>query len=212
MVQLHEVEAQLKEIGCNFKFFGRPEIRELAKLLTPGEKIAQCVNGFYEGGFALLCVTSHRLLLIDRKPMFLTVEDIRFDMIAEVDLNHRLMNSSTRIYTLNKSLVFTSWNHSRLRALVDYLQQRVMEIRQHTMMQQFETPAAPAQSVSQDTAAPQSANPTAAQEEVVPQLAYVAMQGSAQSTAPTPAARLARYAASPYHKLPLLSRRNLPHF
>ncbi len=129
MVHIQEVEDQLKAVDCNFRFFGRPEVRELAKILRPGEKIAQAVNGFYEGGFALLCVTDQRLLLIDRKPMLLTLEDLRFDMIAEIDFNHRLLNASVRIYSINKALTFTSWNHQRLRLLVENLQHHVLEMR-----------------------------------------------------------------------------------
>jgi hypothetical protein len=139
MVHLHTVEEQLKAIGCNFRFFGRPEIRELTKILLPGETIAQCTNGYYEGGIALLVVTDHRLLLVDRKPMYLTIEDLRFDMISEIDFSHRLLNATVRIFSTNKSLMFTSWNHVRLRRLVEYLQHRVVLIRnqhQHAMMQQ----------------------------------------------------------------------------
>ena len=131
MIDLQTVERQLKAVGCNYRFFGRPEIRELAHILMPDETITQAVNGSYEGGFAMLCVTDKRLLLIDKKPLFLTLEDIRYDMVAEIDYNYRLLNASVRIFTPNKELGFTSWNQSRLRKLIEYLQARVMEIRQH---------------------------------------------------------------------------------
>lgn len=140
MVSLDQVEQQLKRIGCNFRFWGRPEIKELRNILVEGETIAQCVNGRYEGGFALLCVTDHRLLLIDKKPMFLTLEDVRFDMIAEIDYNSRLLEGTVVLMTPNRKLVFTSWNQDRLRALLNYVQQRITEIRQHYMQRQFQTP------------------------------------------------------------------------
>lgn len=139
MVSLHNVEEQLKQIGCNFKMWGRAEIRELSNVLMPDEKIAQCANGTYEGGFALLCVTNYRVLLVDRKPMLLTIEDLRYDMIVEVDFHTRVMNSTIRIFTPMRNLVFTSWSHTRLRKCVNYIQQRVMELRQHGMVaQQFQ--------------------------------------------------------------------------
>lgn len=131
MVTLLYVEEQLKRIGSNFRFFGRPEIRELANILMPDEIIAGCTNGRYEGGFALLCVTNHRLLLVDRKPMFLTLEDVRFDMIAEIDYNSRLLDSTLRVMTPNRTLRFTGWSQPRLRQILSYTQQRIMEIRQH---------------------------------------------------------------------------------
>lgn len=138
MVTLSQVEAQLDKAGCNFKFWGRAEVRELCKILVPGETIILAVNGRYEGGFAMLCLTDHRLLLIDRKPMFLTLEDIRFDMISEIDFHARLLENTVRIITPARQLVFRSWNQKRLRQLLTETQARVMEIRQHFMLQQLQ--------------------------------------------------------------------------
>ena len=208
MVHLHTIEEQLKAIGCNFKFFGRPEIRELTKIILPGETIAQCTNGYYEGGIALLVVTDHRLLLVDRKPMYLTIEDLRFDMISEIDFNHRLLNATARIFSTNKSLVFTSWNHQRLRNLVEYLQHRVVLMRnhqQHAMMQQQFTPL-PAYGYGVE---PAPALPEHSETTYAPAgLAQVAMQGAA--TAPqqiSPALVVPQPSANPYTKVPLLTRR-----
>jgi len=133
---MHQVEEQLKHVGCNFKMWGRAEIRELSNVLMPEEKIAQAVNGTYEGGFAMLCVTNYRVLLVDRKPMLLTIEDIRYDMMAEVDYHNRLWGATVRIFTPMRNLVFSSWSTPRLRKCVNYIQQRVMEIRQHGLTAQ----------------------------------------------------------------------------
>lgn len=138
MINLSHVEEQLTRAGCNFRFWGRAEIRELPNILISGETIIQCVNGRYEGGFALLCLTDHRLLLIDKKPMFLTLEDIRFDMISEIDYHARLLDSTVQIITPNRKLIFCSWNQKRLRLLLSHTQARVMEIRQHFMLQQLQ--------------------------------------------------------------------------
>lgn len=188
MIALSTVEEQLRRIGCNFRFWGRPEIRELANILMQDEIIAGAANGRYEGGWALLCVTNHRLLLVDRKPMFLTLEDIRFDMIAEIDFSARLMDSTVHIITPNRKLSFTSWSQTRIRTILNYTQQRVMEIRQHYMMQQFQ----PQQQAPAFGMTPQYS---------APMVGGLAMQGNntQQTTiAPYP---------NPYTKVPLLMRR-----
>jgi hypothetical protein len=185
MITLANVEEQLKKVGCNFRFWGRPEIRELANILMQDEIIAGCVNGRYEGGFAVLCVTNHRLLLIDKKPMFLTLEDIRFDMIAEIDYNARLLDATVLIQTPNRKLVFSSWTQHRLRQILNYTQQRVMEIRQHYMMQQFQQ---------------QQPNPQYS----APMVGGLAMQGDGSTTQAT--IPMAPY-PNPYTKVPLLMRR-----
>jgi len=189
MVTLSQVEEQLKQIGCNFRFWGRPEIRELATILLQDEIIEGCVNGQYENGFALLCITNHRILLVDKKPMFLTLEDIRFDMISEMDYSARLLDSTVHISTPNRKLSFSSWSQHRLRQIMNLTQQRVMEIRQHYMMQQFQ-PA-------------QQAQPALNPEYSAPMVGGLAIQGNSgipqqMSMAPYP---------NPYTKTPLLMRR-----
>jgi len=180
MVSLHTIEEQLKRVGCNFKMWGRAEIRELSNVLMPEETIAQAVNGTYEGGFAMLCVTNYRVLLVDRKPMLLTIEDIRYDMIAEVDYHNRLAGATVRIFTPMRNLIFSSWSVVRLRKSVNYVQQRVMEIRQHGMVAQ-QLQGQPAQ---------------------VGGLAGLSPQLAANQPATAPYVPM-----NPYTKVPMLSRR-----
>ena len=138
MVKLSVVEAQLKKVGCNFKMWGRSEVKELCEILLPGETIAMAINGQYEAGFAMLVATDFRVLLIDKKPKYLTLKDIRFDMITELDFSNRMLNSTILIFTPNRELRFTAWNSARLRKLFTHTQHKVMEIRHHFMMQQFQ--------------------------------------------------------------------------
>jgi hypothetical protein len=211
-IRLKQLEDQLKRIGCNYRFWGRSEIRELALVLLPGEIVKHCVNGTYDGGFALLAATDQRVLLVDKKPMYLTLEDVRFDMITEVDFNHRLLNANVFICTPNKSMRFVAYNHARLRAFFHYVQTRVAEIRQHyTMLQQSPAqpepvsfnavnalpPAMDQQFAPQPTMTPTELLP----EQVLPgpkQHVPILMQATAyRPTAP---------AISAYTRLPLMSR------
>lgn len=183
MISLAQVEAQLKRVGCNFKFWGRAEIRELSNVIMPDETIAQAVNGTYEGGFAMLCVTNYRVLLVDRKPMLLTIEDIRYDMMSEVDFHNRLLGATVRIFTPVRNLVFNSWSNVRLRKCVDYVQQRVMEIRSHGMMAQ--------QQMQQAYGMPQQPGFNPGRQD--------APQGQQMAAPYTP--------MNPYTRVPMLSRR-----
>ena len=185
-MSFRQVEEQLKLVGCNFKLWGRAEIHELSNVLMPEEIIAQAVNGTYEGGFAMLCVTNYRVLLIDRKPMLLTIEDIRYDMMSEVDYHNKLMGATIRIFTPMRNLVFSSWSNVRMRKCVNYVQQRVMEIRQHGMIaQQWQGQQMPGQ--GQQPQMGYGLNPQVAQNQ----------QGMAPYV-PT---------MNPYTKIPMLSRR-----
>lgn len=130
MVSAESVAAQLKRIGFNQKAWGRAEVRELPNIILPDEEIFECVNGIYEGGFALLVSTDVRVLLIDKKPFnFLTVEDLRFDMINEIDYNHRAFGAYVDITTGNRELKFRSYNQPRLRKLINHVQGCMADIK-----------------------------------------------------------------------------------
>ena len=130
MVTQNSVTAQLKRIGFNEHAWGRAEVRDLPNIILPDEEIFECVNGIYEGGFALLVATDVRVLLIDKKPLnYLTVEDLRFDMINEIDYNHRAFGAYVDITTGNRELKFRSYNRQRLRKLINHVQHRMAEIK-----------------------------------------------------------------------------------
>ncbi|HSX45540.1 MAG TPA: PH domain-containing protein [Candidatus Saccharimonadia bacterium] len=128
MVSKEYIEKQLKDIDFKITGWGKAEVNQLPHIILPDEKIYEAVNGIYEGGFALLLATDIRVLLVDKKLMsFLTVEDLRFDMINEIDYNHRLVGAYITIATGNKTLVFRSYNKDRLRKLIGHVQHCMAE-------------------------------------------------------------------------------------
>lgn len=128
MVSPELIEDQLKKVGFNINGWGRTEARELQNIILDDEEIFECVNGIYEGGFALLVATDVRVLLVDKKPLnYLTVEDMRFDMINEIDYNHRLLGAYIKISAAETNLKFTSINQARLRKLIGHVQHSMAE-------------------------------------------------------------------------------------
>ncbi len=128
MVSAESIEEQLKGLGFKVRGWGRGEVSELHHIILEDENIYECVNGIYDGGFALLLATDIRVILVDKKPLsFLTVDDLRFDMINEIDYNHRMMGAYITITTGNKTLVFRSYNKQRLRKLIGHVQHCMAE-------------------------------------------------------------------------------------
>lgn len=130
MVSKDNITRQLTKINFNFKTWNRAEVNELKNIILPEEEIFECVNGWYQGGGALLVATNIRVLLIDKKPMqFLAVEDVRFDTIAQIDYGHRFLDAHIGINTGLKELRFRSYNKDRLRNLISHVQRRMAEIK-----------------------------------------------------------------------------------
>lgn len=130
MVHISLIEARLSQLGIKLSRWFQAEVKELQHILFDHEKIIAAVPGRYFGGYALLVATDHRVLLIDKRTLFMNIEDIRYDMISETDFNSRMMDATLRIFTLNKHHRFTSAKYKRqLRDLTNYVQQRIMEMR-----------------------------------------------------------------------------------
>jgi hypothetical protein len=198
---MREISEQLRQVGSDYALWGRSEIRELTNVLMDEERIMQAVNGYYDGGFALLCTTNYRVLIIDKKPFALNVEDLRYDMIAEVDYSSRIMTSVLHIFTPMRTLIFTSWSMARLRKSMNYIQQRVMELRNNDyLMSQF----------AQQQGKPAGAKLASGklwQRQSVPQMVptvATSEQPTSDFDQHTPSVKPL---LNPYTKVPLLSRR-----
>lgn len=205
MVTAQEIDRQLKNIGVTFWFFGNAELRELRQILIEGEVIDHCVLGRYEGGIAVLCSTNLRLLLIDKKPFYLTLEDVRYDMIVEVDFSHRLLNASIQVRTPNKTLNFTSRKNQQLRLLVTYIQNRVLAYRQQHMggaMQQSVPAWQPGRFIEQPM-------PTA--HHSVKEMAQTAIDGASRVAEAPSIARL-QQAINPYARSSFTMRQRISRF
>lgn len=142
MVHPSIIEARLGELGFKSSRWFKSEIRELEHILMDDEKIISLACGRYFGSFALLVATDQRLLLIDKRVFFMTIEDTRYDMISEIDYNSQVHNATVTIYTMNKTHKFTSIKFKRqLRDLTNYVQRRVWEFRQQQVYGDSPMPA-----------------------------------------------------------------------
>lgn len=103
------------------------ELNELPKLLLPGEQIEGVISGFYSVGPATLCVTSERLLLVDKKFIRLIIEDIRFDSLGEIQYSQQLFLSSVRLIFAGQTLQFRSFYRRELRAFIQYVQFKTLK-------------------------------------------------------------------------------------
>lgn len=111
-------------------FFSRREMAELPKLLLPDETILAVISGMYTAGTAILCVTSKRLLLVDKKITRLLFEDIRFESIKEVSYSQQGFMASVKFFYAGREMQFRSWYRPELRTLAQFVQQKMFEVRE----------------------------------------------------------------------------------
>lgn len=111
-------------------FFNKREMTELPNLLMPNERIMAVISGFYTAGTAVLCVTSMRLLLVDKKFIRLSIEDVRFESIKEVNYSHQALMASLKFYYAGREMQFKTWHRNELRMLSQLVQEKMFEVRE----------------------------------------------------------------------------------
>ncbi|MCA9308866.1 PH domain-containing protein [Candidatus Saccharibacteria bacterium] len=102
--------------------FSRGEAAEIQRLLLPDETVIGMVGGYYNAGMATICATSKRLLLVDKKWLRMSYEDIRYKSINEVEFSQQGFLASVHFYYTGRDLHFRSWYRSELRSLSQYIQ------------------------------------------------------------------------------------------
>lgn len=125
MVAKKSLTGQLKGIGYKFRFFGRSEIEVLRQLIEPGEFIVQCVYGYYQGGSGLLVATDKRLLLIDKRPFYLYVENHGYESVTQIDFMAHMLQGVLYFQADLKKFVFKSISDARLAKLCRYVQEKI---------------------------------------------------------------------------------------
>lgn len=110
-------------------FFNARELSEVSHLLMKGEQLLAAVSGFYTAGTAVLCVTSKRVLLVDKKMLRLSIEDVRFESIKEVNYSQQALFASLRFFYAGRDMQFRTWHRRELRSLSQIVQEKMFDVR-----------------------------------------------------------------------------------
>jgi len=131
--------------------FSHRGVIELQNLLMPDEEVLGMISGLYTAGTAILCVTSRRILLIDKKWMRLNFEDIRFESISEVNYSHQLFIASIHFFYTGRDLHFRTWHKQDLRNFAQIVQSKMFEARDSRKVIVPESTTAPMSPVVRDS-------------------------------------------------------------
>ena len=105
-------------------------------LLLPGERLLHTVSGISDSGTAVLCLTNHRLLVVDKKLFRLSYEDISYGAIREISYSQQMFAAEAIFHISGRSLSFLSYNKKELYTIVVFVQHQVQSI--HVMRSKSE--------------------------------------------------------------------------
>jgi hypothetical protein len=134
MSSIKGLDNRLRQPSLRFRFFGRSEIRELNHILEKDEHVHHCAFGFYQGGSGILVATNNRILLVDKRPFYLNIEDFRYEQISKTVLLTQFLQGTIYIQSRIKKLVFRSISDERLRNIKDFISGKVYEVQETRQM------------------------------------------------------------------------------
>ncbi len=129
MVTHTTVNKQLRDINTKVGLSRRAAVRELSNVLYADETILHCVFGAYQGGRAVIVATNKRLIILDKKLLFLNLEDIRYHAVTDIQFSNGILRSSLTITSGIVKTEIRSVSIAKLRALCGYVQEQVFAAR-----------------------------------------------------------------------------------
>ena len=137
MANTLEVRKQLHSAGFRNRRWGWSAIHQLPMILEDGEKIERAVSGSYDDGYAVILATNRRVLFLDKKPFSFRAEDIRYEMVSEVEHYLGPVMAKLRIHCLSKSFEVKSIHHGNVQAFAIYVDQTANQARRDLNAQQM---------------------------------------------------------------------------
>ena len=129
MANTLEVKKQLHSAGFRNRRWGWSAVHQLPMILEDGERIERAVTGGYDDGYVVVLATNRRVLLLDKKPFSFKAEDVRYEMVSEVEHYLGPFVAKIRIHCLSKSIEVTSVHHGNVQAFAIYVDQAANQAR-----------------------------------------------------------------------------------
>ncbi|HEY1063900.1 MAG TPA: PH domain-containing protein [Candidatus Saccharimonadales bacterium] len=127
-VRKAEVLTSLRLLGADEYDLLLPETHCLPRLLRPGEVIFGALYGRYHKGReriigrGMLVITDQRIILIDKKPLYLQEDDIAFDVVSGVDISFAGPAATVTLHTRMGDIDVRTFNKRCGRQFVEAVQ------------------------------------------------------------------------------------------
>lgn len=121
------IKIELRAAGASPYGLLKMESRYLPEVIHDDEHIKGVVYGLYDGGLGMLVATDHRVLFLDRKPMFMTLDEATYDAVSGVRLNRSGIFNATTLHTRLGDYRLSYVNRKCARKFVKYIESRRLE-------------------------------------------------------------------------------------
>lgn len=104
------VRDELKAVGVSNIAMASEESISLPPIIREDEHIGGVVYGMHQDGFAMLIATDQRVIFFDKKPLFDTEDNIKYDVVSGVSFGHAGIGSTVTLHTKIKDYKLRTLN------------------------------------------------------------------------------------------------------
>lgn len=127
---------RLRSLGAVWYDLRLPETKLLPHIVHADEVVTGLVFGRYrqpsegyEGRGALVC-TNKRLLLLDKKPLFVRCDEISFMVISGVNYSRAGLTATVTLHTRVGDIILRTFNMNCAKQFIEAIEARIFELKQ----------------------------------------------------------------------------------
>lgn len=127
-VQIRRVIEELKSVGVTRHGLAKAESRQLPSILHHDEHIGGVIYGRIEGGSsAMLLATDHRIIFLNKRPLFSTTDELTYDVVSGVKSNTAGPFTSVVLHTRITDYTFRYVNSNCAKIFIKYIEKKRLE-------------------------------------------------------------------------------------
>ncbi|MDZ7786403.1 MAG: pyridoxamine 5'-phosphate oxidase family protein [Candidatus Saccharibacteria bacterium] len=123
------IRQELKEAGATKYGLTKRSAKELPRFIHEDEHIGGVIYGQTNQGSAMMVATDRRILFIDKKPLFLTADELTYDIVSGFRSNNTGMIITTAtLHTRMGDYTFRYVNQKALNKFQSFIEKRRIEL------------------------------------------------------------------------------------
>lgn len=126
------VQDEIKQAGVTAYGRHKDEAKELASIIHQDEHIKGVAYGRYSNGSAMLIATDKRVIFLDKKPLFQTLDELTYDVISGIKVTQQALFSSLILFTRIGNYKLRYVNMQSAAKFKKYLETHLLEHSQRT--------------------------------------------------------------------------------
>lgn len=116
-------------VQCHVSRFAMhmPEIKYLPRIIHDNENIGGIVAGYCDGTPILLVATDHRVIYLDKKPLYFDEKEYSYDVVSGVEVRRAGIGARVTLYTRIDTVSLFTFNAGAYTQFVGYIEVRCLE-------------------------------------------------------------------------------------